>query len=155
MFVSFSLIFKTIFPFFYCSLCTLVRWGAMDAEANPEDSMKVIQVSWKIGIFNHSRSSHQWLKARVSALRSLNCFEASVISAFLHLFSFYVLLPCKNIRLLFLCTINIFLLKIEHILKAIPDFLKRSLEFLVSEDNPEIQKAMEELVVRIINFEHM
>ncbi|CAA6661192.1 unnamed protein product [Spirodela intermedia] len=74
-------------PVVALGLCTLVRWGAMDAEANPEAAMKVILI--------------------------------------------------------------------EHILKAIPDFLKRSLEFLVSEDNPEIRKAMEDLVVRIINFEHI
>lgn len=42
-----------------------------------------------------------------------------------------------------------------HVQEAIPDFKRRNLECLVSEDNAEVLKAMEGLEVKIINFEHM
>ncbi|XP_078439731.1 ARM repeat superfamily protein [Wolffia australiana] len=101
------------------SLCGLLRWGAVDAEASPEASVKVIQILWQVSLRNKFPSSQQWVRARISALQSLKYFE------------------------------------VDYLLKVITDLPKLCLEFLVSEDNLEIQRAMELLVVRIVNFEHM
>ncbi|KAL5725459.1 hypothetical protein ACHQM5_008601 [Ranunculus cassubicifolius] len=44
--------------------------------------------------------------------------------------------------------------EVEHIQRSIPDFEKRNREFLVSEDNPDVLKAMEGFEVKIITFQH-
>ena len=51
--------------------------------------------------------------------------------------------------------IHLVSVKVEHIVKVVPDFAIKTLEFLLSDNNTEIQKAMEDLVARIFNFEHM
>ncbi|XP_058102922.1 protein RST1 isoform X2 [Magnolia sinica] len=45
--------------------------------------------------------------------------------------------------------------EVEHIRKGIPDFHRRSIESLISEDNLEVLRAMESLEVKIITFEHI
>ncbi|KAL1356400.1 hypothetical protein HN51_008419 [Arachis hypogaea] len=56
------------------SICFLLRWGAMDAEAYPEASKSVVQIIW--GVATSSQEA-QWAKARVSALEALSQYEVS------------------------------------------------------------------------------
>ncbi|KAF9605324.1 hypothetical protein IFM89_015979 [Coptis chinensis] len=44
--------------------------------------------------------------------------------------------------------------EVEHIQKNIPDFKRRNFEFLVSEDNPDVLRALERFAVKIITFQH-
>ena len=53
------------------SICLLLRWGAMDAEAYPEASKDVLQILW--GIIPGQQC--QWEKARISALEALAQYE--------------------------------------------------------------------------------
>uniref|UniRef100_A0A1D1Z387 Uncharacterized protein KIAA1797 n=1 Tax=Anthurium amnicola TaxID=1678845 RepID=A0A1D1Z387_9ARAE len=106
-------------PVVACGLCSLLRWGAMDAKAYSESSENVIRILWDVGKSDNSLSGYLWVKARVSAFKSLIYYE------------------------------------IEDVHKAIPDFVKRSLELVTSESNPEVLEALEGFVVRIINFEHI
>ncbi|KAJ1684988.1 hypothetical protein LUZ63_016378 [Rhynchospora breviuscula] len=44
--------------------------------------------------------------------------------------------------------------KVVHVQQAIPDFKRRNFECFISENNPTVLNAMEELEVKIIRFEH-
>lgn len=61
-----------------CSVCLLLKWGAMDAEAYPEDAEKVLNSLWEIGSSMQMHEDSQWTKARVSALMSLGQYEVSI-----------------------------------------------------------------------------
>ncbi|XP_039143794.1 protein RST1 isoform X3 [Dioscorea cayenensis subsp. rotundata] len=100
-------------------LCTLLQFGAMDAEAYPDISKIILQILWDVATSKSYCSSQLWVKARISAFKSLSFYE------------------------------------IMHVQEAIPNFKRRNLECLVSEDNAEVLKAMEGLEVKIINFEHI
>ncbi|XP_020534243.1 protein RST1 isoform X3 [Jatropha curcas] len=65
-------------PFLAQSICLLLRWGAMDAEAYPETSRNVLQILWHIA---STQDSHviQWAKARASAFQALSQYEVSRI----------------------------------------------------------------------------
>ncbi|RDX62949.1 Protein RST1, partial [Mucuna pruriens] len=58
----------------YGSLCLLLRWGAMDAEAYPEASKSVLQIMWDVVTCGQER---QWARARISALGALAQYEVS------------------------------------------------------------------------------
>ncbi|XP_077244249.1 ARM repeat superfamily protein isoform X2 [Tasmannia lanceolata] len=45
--------------------------------------------------------------------------------------------------------------EVDHIRKSLPDFNKRNMESLISEDNLDVLGGMERLEVNIINFEHI
>ncbi|XP_043707046.1 protein RST1 isoform X3 [Telopea speciosissima] len=45
--------------------------------------------------------------------------------------------------------------EVAHIQKSIPDFKKRNVDFLITEDNANVLKAMVEFEVKIITFEHI
>ncbi|KAG2383824.1 Protein RST1 Protein RESURRECTION 1 [Vigna angularis] len=59
---------------FAYSLCLLLRWGAMDAEAYSEASKSVLLIVWDVVTSSQDR---QWAKARISALESLSQYEVS------------------------------------------------------------------------------
>ncbi|KAL5152789.1 Protein RST1 [Glycine soja] len=59
-------------PILAHSLCLLLRWGAMDAEAYPEASKSVLQILWDVVTYGQGR---QWGKARISALEALAQYE--------------------------------------------------------------------------------
>ncbi|KAL2335728.1 hypothetical protein Fmac_016941 [Flemingia macrophylla] len=59
-------------PLLAHSLCLLLRWGAMDAEAYPEASKSVLQIMWDVVTCGQER---QWAKARISALEALAQYE--------------------------------------------------------------------------------
>ncbi|CAA7046600.1 unnamed protein product [Microthlaspi erraticum] len=59
------------------SVCLLLKWGAMDAEAYPEDAEKVLNILWEIGSSMQMPHDSQWTKARVSALMALGQYEVS------------------------------------------------------------------------------
>ncbi|XP_015879308.3 protein RST1 isoform X2 [Ziziphus jujuba] len=101
------------------SICLLLRWGAMDAEAYPEASKNVLQMLWGICTSTRAGNKLEWAKARISALEALAQYEVS------------------------------------HIEQRIPDFKKKYTELLVSEKDLLIVRAMEELQVKIITFEHI
>ncbi|XP_056699417.1 protein RST1 isoform X3 [Spinacia oleracea] len=60
-------------PMIAYSLCSFLRWGAMDAEAYADASVTILQLLWDIG--NCSTVNPLWRKARVTAIRALNYFE--------------------------------------------------------------------------------
>ncbi|KAF3945724.1 hypothetical protein CMV_027929, partial [Castanea mollissima] len=66
-------------PILAHSICLLLRWGAMDAEAYPEASENVLQILW--GIVTSVQPSHglQWAMARTSAFEALTQYEVSHI----------------------------------------------------------------------------
>ncbi|XP_010248610.1 PREDICTED: protein RST1 [Nelumbo nucifera] len=45
--------------------------------------------------------------------------------------------------------------EVDYIQKNIPDFKKRNVELLISEDNPDVLQAMEGFEVKIMTFEHI
>ncbi|GLU02102.1 hypothetical protein SLE2022_193690 [Rubroshorea leprosula] len=61
------------------SICLLLRWGAMDAEAYPETSSDVLKVLWEIGSSTRLSNVLQWAKARASAFEALTQYEVSSI----------------------------------------------------------------------------
>nr|XP_011468296.1 PREDICTED: protein RST1 isoform X3 [Fragaria vesca subsp. vesca] len=109
----------TVDPNLAQSLCLLLRWGAMDAEAHPEASKDILQIIWSVSISTHPGLETQWAKARASSFKAMAQFELS------------------------------------HIEQAIQDFKKRNLELLSSEPSITVLNAMEELLVKIITYEHL
>ncbi|KAH0984880.1 hypothetical protein GBA52_012057 [Prunus armeniaca] len=101
------------------SICLLLRWGAIDAEAYPEASKNVLQILWSVSISGHPGLESQWAKARASSLEALAQYE------------------------------------ISHIEQNIQDFKKMTTELLFSETNITVLRAMEELQVKIITYEHL
>ncbi|KAK9272918.1 hypothetical protein L1049_003297 [Liquidambar formosana] len=101
------------------SLCLLLRWGAMDAEAYPEASRNVLQILWAVGTSKHPGHETLWAKGRTSAFEALTYYEVS------------------------------------HIEESIGEFKKMIMEFLVSETNSEVLRAMEGFEVKIITYEHI
>ncbi|CAL0332493.1 unnamed protein product [Lupinus luteus] len=61
-------------PIIAHSICLLLRWGAMDAEAYPEASKGVVQIIWDVVTSNQDI---QWAKARISAIEALTQYEVS------------------------------------------------------------------------------
>ncbi|XP_031286525.1 protein RST1-like isoform X1 [Pistacia vera] len=61
------------------SLCLLLRWGAMDAEAYPETSRTVLKILWCVGTTMRPAHDMQWAKARASAFEALTQYEVSFI----------------------------------------------------------------------------
>ncbi|XP_061373555.1 protein RST1 isoform X2 [Gastrolobium bilobum] len=59
-------------PILAHSICLLLRWGTMDAEAYPEASTGVVQIVWDVVT---SGQGIQWEKARISALEALTQYE--------------------------------------------------------------------------------
>lgn len=57
------------------SICLLLRWGAMDAEAYPEASTNVLQILWGISTSTFPSQQFQWEKAKISALEALAQYE--------------------------------------------------------------------------------
>ncbi|KAH0923800.1 hypothetical protein HID58_023818 [Brassica napus] len=66
-------------PLLACSACLLLTWGAMDAEAYPEDAEKVLNILWEIGSSMQIPKDSQWTKARISALMALGQYEVSFL----------------------------------------------------------------------------
>ncbi|KAJ0254105.1 Protein RST1 [Hirschfeldia incana] len=66
-------------PHLACSACLLLKWGAMDAEAYPEDAEKVLNILWEIGSSVQIPKDSQWTKAKVSALMALGHYEVSFL----------------------------------------------------------------------------
>ncbi|KAE8021495.1 hypothetical protein FH972_007379 [Carpinus fangiana] len=66
------------------SICLLLRWGAMDAEAYSEASSNVLQILWGIiGSSNHADHGLQWAKARTSGFEALVQYEVSHIDKYI------------------------------------------------------------------------
>ena len=61
------------------SICLLLRWGAMDAEAYPEASRKVLQILWGISTSTFPDQEFQWETARISALEALAQYEVNLV----------------------------------------------------------------------------
>lgn len=59
------------------SICLLLRWGAIDAEAYPEASKNVLQILWSVSISGHPGLESQWAKARASSLEALAQYEVN------------------------------------------------------------------------------
>ncbi|XP_019227085.1 PREDICTED: protein RST1 isoform X2 [Nicotiana attenuata] len=57
------------------SLCLLLTWGAMDAQAYPEASVHVLKILWDIGTSQDFRQASLWSKARASAFVALASYE--------------------------------------------------------------------------------
>ncbi|KAK4774399.1 hypothetical protein SAY86_009334 [Trapa natans] len=66
-------------PILAHSICLLLRWGAMDAEAYPESSRNVLQILWGIGASLVHQEEPKWSKARASAFDALSHYEISYI----------------------------------------------------------------------------
>ncbi|KAK4603584.1 hypothetical protein RGQ29_012198 [Quercus rubra] len=67
------------YPILAHSICLLLRWGAMDAEAYPEASENVLQILWGIVTSGHPSHGLQWAMARTSAFEALTQYEVSHI----------------------------------------------------------------------------
>ncbi|KAJ6965744.1 hypothetical protein NC652_003584 [Populus alba x Populus x berolinensis] len=61
------------------SICLLLRWGAMDAEAYSEASRNVLQILWGIGTAVHVSQALEWAKARIFAFEALGQYEVAHI----------------------------------------------------------------------------
>ncbi|CAM8922806.1 unnamed protein product [Rhodiola kirilowii] len=57
------------------SLCLLLRWGAMDAEAHPEASECILKIIWDIGSYGHPVDCNLWAETRPTAVEALAHFE--------------------------------------------------------------------------------
>ncbi|XP_060192465.1 protein RST1 isoform X2 [Lycium barbarum] len=57
------------------SLCLLLKWGVMDAQAYPEASVDVLKILWDIGTSQDFRPASLWSKARASAFVALANYE--------------------------------------------------------------------------------
>ncbi|KAK6155216.1 hypothetical protein DH2020_009464 [Rehmannia glutinosa] len=112
-------------------LSVLLRWGAMDAEAYPEAAKDVTNILWNIGTHREVSKSSLWARAREAAFTALLQYDVGVLVAF---------------------TAS---LGVVHIQSSIPDFSTRNMEFLISQANPDLQTALEEFEVKIINYEHI
>lgn len=161
------------------SLCILLRWGAMDAEAYPEASKTVLKILWDIATTTHVGHKLQWAKARASAFEALTQYEViswmsgqsyfsnfsycdhlvpftSGQNIFCSLFNFAV--NCISVCFWHFClglSLNqLTFSQVSHIDKNILDFKQRSFEFLFSETNPVVLRAMEGFQVKIITHEH-
>ncbi|XP_010514478.1 PREDICTED: protein RST1-like isoform X3 [Camelina sativa] len=64
-------------PLLAYSVCLLLKWGAMDAEAYPEDAENVLNILWEIGSSMQMPLDSLWTKARVSAIVALGQYEVS------------------------------------------------------------------------------
>ncbi|GAV70241.1 DUF3730 domain-containing protein [Cephalotus follicularis] len=101
------------------SVCLLLRWGAMDAEAYPEAARNVLKILWGVATSMHSDPELQWAKARASSYEALTQYEVSLI------------------------------------VKMISDFKTKSMELFCSETNPDVLRAMEGYLIKIIAYEHI
>ncbi|CAM0879759.1 unnamed protein product [Alopecurus aequalis] len=119
--ISKELLDYSIDPTVSNSLCVLLSWGAMDAEAFSETSKNLIQTLWSIGTYkkNNAEADRLWIKARGTAFHSLSHYKVSLLQ------------------------------------DSIPDFWRRNHECFTNEHNLEVLKAMENLQVEIIKFEHI
>ncbi|MCL7043378.1 hypothetical protein MKW94_013584 [Papaver nudicaule] len=61
-------------PIIANSLCLLLRWGALDAEAYLE-SKSVLQILWEVGTSSYASHGYKWTKARATAFESLTHYE--------------------------------------------------------------------------------
>lgn len=57
------------------SLCLLLRWGALDAEAYAEPAMDILKILWEVGTSKPTDPPSLWAKARSSAFLALSKFE--------------------------------------------------------------------------------
>lgn len=57
------------------SLCLLLRWGVLDAEAYIEASAEILRLLWEIGTSRHAGCGSMWTKTRATAFRTLCHFE--------------------------------------------------------------------------------
>lgn len=85
---SLSLTISTFSSLF--SLCILLRWGAMDAEAYSGTSKNLIQTLWSIGTYKKNNADPLWIKARGTAFHSLSHYKVMLhfvvlLSAVLHM----------------------------------------------------------------------
>lgn len=60
---------------FVRSVCLLLRWGAIDAEADSEASGNVLQTLWEIATSRPTDHGSLWAKARASAFEALIHYE--------------------------------------------------------------------------------
>ncbi|RAL46892.1 hypothetical protein DM860_005171 [Cuscuta australis] len=100
-----------------CSLCHLLRWGALDSESYPEPALGVVKLLWEIG--NSKIVGVGWMKARASAFVALTHYEVGQFQ------------------------------------RSIPKFNDRNLEFLTSEVDLDVLKALKGFEVKIIRHEHI
>ncbi|XP_026387269.1 protein RST1-like isoform X3 [Papaver somniferum] len=77
----------SIDPIIANSLCLLLRWGALDAEAYPEASKSVSQILWEVGTSSYATHGYKWAKARTSAFESLTHYEVEHIKTNIHDFN--------------------------------------------------------------------
>ncbi|CAK7328106.1 unnamed protein product [Dovyalis caffra] len=61
------------------SICLLLKWGAMDAEAYSEASSNVLQILWGIATAIHVSKAPEWAKARIFAIEALSQYEVTDI----------------------------------------------------------------------------
>ncbi|XVF14059.1 hypothetical protein REPUB_Repub09cG0024100 [Reevesia pubescens] len=62
-------------PVLAYSVCFLLRWGAMDADAYPEASREVMKIVWGVGCSLPMSHELQWAKAKASAFEALTQYE--------------------------------------------------------------------------------
>ncbi|XP_022750551.1 protein RST1 isoform X3 [Durio zibethinus] len=62
-------------PVLAYSVCLLLRWGAMDADAYPEASREVLKIVWGVGCSLQIGHNLQWAKAKASAFEALTKYE--------------------------------------------------------------------------------
>uniref|UniRef100_A0ACD5VJS0 Uncharacterized protein n=1 Tax=Avena sativa TaxID=4498 RepID=A0ACD5VJS0_AVESA len=79
--ISKELLDYSVDPTVSNSLCILLRWGAMDAEAYSETSKSLVQMLWSIGTYNknNAEADRIWIKARGTAFHSLSHYKVSLI----------------------------------------------------------------------------
>ncbi|KAL4581590.1 hypothetical protein LXL04_006113 [Taraxacum kok-saghyz] len=65
------------------SICLLLRWGAMDAEAYPENATSVLQILWEIATSRIPSHDSLWTNARESAFQALTQFEVHHLQLFI------------------------------------------------------------------------
>ncbi|KAL8153890.1 hypothetical protein V2J09_011650 [Rumex salicifolius] len=56
-------------------LCSLLRWGSMDAGAYPEASKNILKILWEVANFSRTSVDTMWANSRKSAFEALYHFE--------------------------------------------------------------------------------
>ncbi|XP_020572456.1 protein RST1 isoform X2 [Phalaenopsis equestris] len=62
-------------PIVAAGLVNLLRWGAVDVEAYPDNARSVLLILWKVGTFKSYSSEALWVKARTFAFQSMMHYE--------------------------------------------------------------------------------
>ena len=83
--------YKFLHSFLLASLCLLLRWGAMDAEAYPEPASEILKILWVVGTSRNHGQGSLWATARATAFIALAHYEVDSMTVWIHLSRLFLL----------------------------------------------------------------